>query len=157
MSEHNFVRMGRTIYAFGSLDEVNRIFIGYRLTKEIITDLLDGKLEDIDESNNKTTILFREHGSEDIYIHEATLDDIEELYYIYKPYSYYSEDKYNQALDDIARFETVRFFKDMRIDISHAKLIVERYNTTEIEMGEYKIKIAEREAWLLRVKEQWFS
>lgn len=163
MSEHNFVRIGRTLYAFDSLDEENRIFVGYKLTKEIITDFLDDKIEYLE--GPKTTILFREQGEQDVYIREATLDDFERLYSIRGPSEtiYYTTKRYNNAIQDIADYEDRKDNSWLRrrlnriIDIVEARDIVKQYNLHQEYNAKYEVAKALKEEWVLRVKEQWFS
>ncbi len=169
MSEHNFVTIGGTLYAFGSLDEVNRIFVGYRLTHEIITDFLDDKIERLEEL--KTTILFREQGKNDIYVHEATLNNFSYLYYVFAPrygsHIYPSTSSYKEAQEFLKIYELqlsgnwFQRFIARHKNMEKPNKIIEEYEIDEkgIQEREAKYKAAKtlKEEWVLRVKEQWFS
>lgn len=162
MSEHNFVTIGRTLYLLETLDEENRVFVGYRLTKEIITEFLDDKLDSLDESNNKTTILFGEHGR-DVYIHEATLDIFKQMWDISDPPCFrdvISEEEYNEALEAKEIKIPKPWWKPKGYYLRRINKIINtirQYKNQQFQLSVYNERITEREEWLLRVKEQWFS
>ncbi len=169
MSEHNFVTIGRRSYLLETLDEENRVFVGYRLTKEIITKFLDDKLDNL--YGLKTTILFREQGENDIYIHEATLNDLGGLYYIHTPYynrhRYPSETSYKNAKKYLKIYELqllgnwFQRFIARHKNMEKTKEIIKEYEEDSKRAQEvdtiYEEAKALKEKWVFRVKEQWFS
>lgn len=160
-NKHNFVTISRRIYAFDSLDKENRVFVGFKLTKQIVDDLLDGKLDDLDEPINRTVILFREQGDQDVYIRDAVLDDFKRLHsYIYSSsMQFYTEEEYNQALKDVKKYENRGYLKrklglDGRIERARNRII--SYEDHIKAKEEYEQEVKKRDAWLLLVKEKWF-
>ena len=93
--KHNFVTIRSQIYLLVSLDEVNRVFVGHKINKEIVDQMING----LDEKSveNFTTILFREQGNHDVYIHSTVLNDFENIYnnsiWFFEPIHLYSEER----------------------------------------------------------------
>lgn len=160
MSEHNFVTIRRRSYLLETLDEENRVFVGYRLTKEIITEFLDDKLDNL--YGLKTTIMFGEHGG-DVYIHEATLDTFKQMWYISGAPNFrdiISEEEYNEALEAKEIKIPKPWWQPKRSYLRRINKIINtihEYKNQQFQLSVYNERITEREEWLLRVKEQWFS
>ena len=166
--KHNFVTINRQIYLFESLDEVNRVFVGHKITKEIVDDMINGVN---DESViNKTTILFREQGENDVYIRDTILSSFADLYYIHTLYRssfrYPSEERYNNAKQQLKKHELQllgnwfqRFFASKK-NIEVINETIEEYESDEKRNQEMDAKYnkakALKEDWVSLVKAKWF-
>ena len=160
--KHNFVTIRSQIYLLVSLDEVNRVFVGHKINKEIVDQMINGLDEESVE--NFTTILFREQGNHDVYIHSTVLNDFENMDYLFEPMRLYSEERYNIALNRITRYEEhkngnwleQRKAKKVSRDVNYEENVIKSYNDYLIGLEKHNKEIIIKKEWLVAIKEKWF-
>lgn len=150
-SNPDFVRVNNRLFILERLDEELRIFLGYKMYKQTITDLLDDKEVNLVEYK----ILF---GTEkNTILKKATLVDFSNLYPIFDYFSLYYETDYKNAL---ARIEGAidikrKWRSSLKPDLSYPKLIIVRYTKQLEEEKIHNLQYAERSEWLKRIADKW--